>query len=87
MAPGKGVPAGLWLDIYALGTRFSHNRFCGVLRVAFSTEIPQRAGMGLWRKNSSAKQRKRAVFVGSMGLFLGCLFLLELAFGLVHWAK
>jgi hypothetical protein len=40
-----------------------------------------------WGKTPNAKQIKRAVFVGYMGLFFGCLFLLELAFGLVHWAN
>ncbi len=40
-----------------------------------------------WGKTPNPKQVKRAVFVGYMGLFFGCLFLLELAFGLVHWAS
>ena len=40
-----------------------------------------------WGKTANAKQVKRAVFVGYMGLFFGCLFLVELAFGLVHWAR
>jgi hypothetical protein len=39
--------------------------------------------IGSRSKTPNAKQLKRAVFVGYMGLFFGCLFLLELAFGLV----
>ena len=40
-----------------------------------------------WGKTPNAKQLKRAVVVGYMGLFFGCLFLIELALGLVHWAN
>jgi hypothetical protein len=41
----------------------------------------------LWHTRFHLCQLKRAVFVGYMGLFFGCLFLLELAFGLVHSAN
>jgi hypothetical protein len=57
--------------------------------VGISTaEIPS-APLSDWvaEQDSNAKQLKRAVFVGYMGLFFGCLFLLELAFGLVHSAN
>jgi hypothetical protein len=40
-----------------------------------------------WGKTPNANQLKRAVFVGYMGLFFACLFLVELAFGLIHWAR
>jgi hypothetical protein len=40
-----------------------------------------------WGKTPNAKQVKRAIFVGYMGVFFGCLFLCELALGLVHWAN
>ena len=37
-----------------------------------------------WGKVPNEKQLKRAVFVGYMGLFFGCLLLVEFAFGWVH---
>jgi hypothetical protein len=40
-----------------------------------------------WGKMPNAKQLKRARFVGYMGLSFGLLFLIELVFGLVQWAK
>lgn len=40
-----------------------------------------------WGRVPSAKQLKLALFVGYMALFFGCLFLLELAFGVVHRAN
>jgi Na+/melibiose symporter-like transporter len=60
-----------------------------VLRVGTSTaEIP-RAMLSHWvaEQDSKLKQLNRAVFGGFMGLFFGCLFLLELAFGLAHSAN
>lgn len=43
--------------------------------------------IGSRSKTPNAKQLKRAVFVGYMGLFFVCMFLLELAFGLDHSAN
>jgi hypothetical protein len=54
----------------------------GILLVKFPAWCHRIAS---WGKTPNAKQIKRAVFVGYMALFGGCLFLLELAFGLDHW--
>jgi hypothetical protein len=77
------------LRTYAIFPHFSHCYSSVVLRVGISTaEIPAQCyRIGSRSKTPNAKQLKRAVFVGYMGLFFGCLFLLELAFGLVHSAN
>jgi|HubBroStandDraft_6_1064221.scaffolds.fasta_scaffold93348_3 hypothetical protein len=56
----------------------------GFLLLKFPTQCYRILSLG---KTANAKQLKRAVFMGYMGLLFGCLFLFELAFGLVHWAN
>jgi hypothetical protein len=86
------LAADLWhtaLRSYAIFPHFSPCYSSVVLWMGISTaEIP-RAMLSDWvaEQDSKLKQLKRAVFVGYMGLFFGYLFLLELAFGLVHSAN
>ena len=56
----------------------------GLLLVKFPAQCCRIAS---WGKVPNARQLKRAVFVGYLGLFSGCLFLVELALGLVAWAR
>ena len=57
---------------------------CGFLLLKFPAQCYRALA---WGKSPDAKQLKRAQFVGYLGLFFGCLFLLELAAGWVQWGN
>ena len=56
----------------------------GILLLRFPAQCYRMLSLG---KTPNSSQIKRAVYFGYGALFFGCVFVFELAFGFVPWAR